>query len=42
MIEMADDWGGADVVFNNAGVMHNDVCLIQSPHIHRNELKVWH
>lgn len=35
MIAMADEWGGADVVFNNAGIMHNDVCLIFRPNLPR-------
>lgn len=28
MIKLADDWGGVDVVFNNAGIMHGLVCII--------------
>ncbi|KAL9050205.1 MAG: hypothetical protein Q9162_006768 [Coniocarpon cinnabarinum] len=24
MIKQVDEWGGADIVFNNAGIMHND------------------
>jgi len=25
LVAEADEWGGVDVMFNNAGIMHNDV-----------------
>lgn len=41
-VEAQDSWGGTDVIFNNAGIMHaDDADAVDTPEVRHTKLSYW-